>query len=40
MYTEIQFVAYQFVSKIFGSVRNLSLTVEITNQRSEIQANN
>ena len=37
MYTEIQFVT---MSKIFESVRNLSLTVEITNQRSEIQANN
>ena len=37
MYTEIQFVT---MSKILGTVRKLSLTVEITNQRSEIQANN
>ena len=37
MYTEIQFAT---MSKIFGSFRNLSLTVEITNQRSEIKANN
>ena len=37
MYTEIQFAT---MSKIFGSFRDLSLTVEITNQRSEIKVNN